>query len=154
MVHVLRTILRPFRHLSDMINKLPLSGKFFVRRILFWAYTSTPDRKMRNTLLALLVLVALIFFHSSQMVMGWDLYSKTSLVFAQIVGITYGILNALVIYSHCILSIRLVGMARRSYQHCSYRRRQTSLRSTTYMLFCFVVTLGGQIVFLTTYFRI
>ena len=151
MNHVLRKTTRPFRRLSDTINKLPLVGKFAICPALFWAYTAPSQKqKLARISVALLLLAVLIFFHYVQMKLGWGLYTRSSLVAVRAVGMVYLTVNALVIYTHCVLSLRLMGLACRSYHYNNRYKRRLPSYTFAYFSLCMAVTFGGQAAFTLT----
>lgn len=152
MSHVIRKTTRPLRRLSDYVNKLPLAGKLFIRPIMFLACAGPPNQRIARASLALLLLAIMIYAHYSQMTMGWETYTRSSFIFTQTIGLAYATVNALVVYTHCVLSLRLIRMAWKSSKYRkskNYRLRLTPL-TPMHTFLCFTITLGGQAVFLVS----
>lgn len=149
MARVLRKATKPFRRLSDVINKLPLAGKLATKPILFWAYKATTwEEKLVRISLALLFLVFFIVFHYFQLEIGWEVYTKSSMIALQAIGIIYVVVNAAVIYTQGILSLRLLRVVVRSSQR-NPCRLQYKPYSLGYAMLSLVATFGGQAVFAT-----
>lgn len=142
-----KKVTKPFRYISDAINKLPLAGKLAIKPTLFWAYKATTRKeKFIRISLALLLLIILIFFHYIQMESGWEIYIKTQVVVLQVIGITYAVVNAAVIYTQGVLSLRVLKIVSRSPKR-SPCRLHCKPYSFGYVMLCGVVTFGGQVIF-------
>ncbi|PIR97760.1 MAG: hypothetical protein COT89_03225 [Candidatus Colwellbacteria bacterium CG10_big_fil_rev_8_21_14_0_10_42_22] len=143
-----RMAVRPFRKLSDYINKLPLAGKLAIAPVVFRAYTAPKGQRLSRFLMAVALLLVMIVGHYRQVLLGLELYTNGA-PWAQSIGLIYAAVNILVVYTQAVILIRVLARIRRL-----ARMRNTTTRRTykgfspAHKVACFAVTLGGQIVFL------
>lgn len=142
----LRKVAMPFRRLSDVINRLPLAGKLLLRPVLLSVYTAPQSEKFHSIFIALVVLVLMIAGHYWQLILGWNVYIESHSILCKAIGLSFSIVNALVVYSQTILSLRVV------WQIWSPPRRNIirwvpKSYSFEYQMFCLAITLAGQFIF-------
>ena len=150
----MKSIIKFFRKISDLINKLPLAGKLWLRPALHAVYRADYTTKKYKAVLAYGLLTLFIFAHGFQAILGYELFQKDINLGVNIIGASYGIVNALVTYTQIVLIIRLSNHLRKFYESEKYRnvRIKKMPEYKNYILEVItpiVVTLGGQILFMT-----
>ncbi len=146
MFSVLRETWKLLKRLSIFVNSLPLGGKLNIRKYLYSAYSGSPEQRLTKSLFAIFILIVMILGHGVQVIMGLALMNKGVSLPVTLVGLSYMVVNAMVVYTQCILFIRLIIHLIR-FRNRGYSVINPKPYSFGYQLLCMVVTLGGQIVF-------
>lgn len=145
-----RRLSRPFRIVSDGINKLPFAGKVSLQPLIREIFSATPEKR-NNSIFHFLLLLALFFFgHGSQAWMGWQVFSSTASDLIRFLGAIYCLINCLVVYTHIVILIRVVILLRRNNSH-QLGKIAFKPYSVGYTFFCLLFTLLGQFAFIFVY---
>lgn len=135
---------------AKLIGRLPFAGKMSIKSLVFGLYQST-TREERQWSYAKLagLLVLFILLHGVQMKMGIRALEFDSPIWAKVVSAIYAIANFCVVLTQIHLGYRTT----RFFFRGLYPRvkRSYTEHSGTEVAIMLVVTLGGQIIFLSQY---
>lgn len=135
---------------SKFVGRLPFAGKMSIKPLVFALYQSTTSiERLKSYISILILLIFFVLLHTVQARMGIQALSFNSPIWAKAISGLYALANIFVVMTQLHLCFRttrffFVGLYPR-------RKRSYAGYSGDEMMTMLVVTLVGQIVFLSLY---